>query len=221
MQINVVRSCLVFAVLAAIASAVDLSNVVLAQLPAAANNAPTDESLRRELLDMKERDQVARRELMQMLPGEKDAGADVLAKMMDIDKRHTARMKELVSEHGWPDQRLVGDDGAQAAWLLVQHADLDVDFQERCLALLEAAVKAGEAKPSHWAYLVDRVRVNRKRPQIYGTQFIDRGKGLMPQPIEDEEHIDERRKAVGLGTLAEYAETLRAASKPPKETPSR
>jgi hypothetical protein len=121
-------------------------------------------------------------------------------------------MKTIVAEQGWPGRSLVGEDGAAAAWLLVQHADLDVDFQERCLTLMEAAVEAGEARPSHWAYLVDRVRVNRKQLQVYGTQFIDRGQGPMPQAIEDQAHVDERRKSVGLGTLAEYAETMRAVS---------
>ena len=32
---------------------------------------------------------------------------------------NTARMKTIVAERGWPGRSLVGEDGAQAAWLLV------------------------------------------------------------------------------------------------------
>lgn len=165
-------------------------------------------------------DQHARRELLQTVRlGAPADGNEVLEKLMAIDRRHTQRMKAIVGEHGWPGKALVGEDGAAAAWLLVQHADLDVDFQQRCLPLLEAAVERGEATPAHWAYLVDRVRVNRRQPQIYGTQFRDDGNGhSVPQPIEDEQHVDARRKSVGLGTLAECAETMRAISdSPPSE----
>jgi hypothetical protein len=46
-----------------------------------------------------------------------------------VDAANTARMKRIVAERGWPGRSLVGDDGAQAAWLLVQHADHDPAFQ--------------------------------------------------------------------------------------------
>lgn len=46
----------------------------------------------------------------------------------DIDKQNTARMKEIIRQHGWPGRTLVGEEAAQGAWLLVQHADHDVEF---------------------------------------------------------------------------------------------
>jgi hypothetical protein len=203
----------VLAALLAIVPAFVPTMLAHAEPPSEEGDAKLNESLRRELLAMRDLDQQARQEVLKNTkPGALATDDEALKKMVEIDRIHTTRMKEIVAEQGWPGRSLVGEDGAAAAWLLVQHADLDVDFQERSLPLVEAAVKAGEAKPSHWAYLVDRVRVNRKQPQVYGTQFIDRGQGLMPQPIEDEEHVDDRRKSVGLGTLAEYAETMRAVS---------
>lgn len=117
-----------------------------------------------------------------------------------IDTNTTAYMKAVIEKHGWPGHRLVGRDGAHAAWLLVQHADLDPAFQKHCLALLEKAVAAKDAEPTDYGYLYDRVAVADKRPQRYGTQFIE-GK---PQPIEDEANVDARRKAIGLGTMEEY-----------------
>jgi hypothetical protein len=118
-----------------------------------------------------------------------------------VDERHTRTMKQIVTRYGWPGERLVGLLGAQAAWLLVQHADHDRPFQKRCLPLLKAAVTNNDAQPQHLAYLTDRVCVGEGRPQIYGTQ--------LEHPIADPEHVDERRAAVGLSSLAEYLESSR------------
>jgi hypothetical protein len=117
-------------------------------------------------------------------------------------------MRELVAEHGWPGRTLVGEDGAHAAWLLAQHADHDPDFQRECLTLLAAAVQAGEASAADHAYLDDRVAVAEDRPQLYGTQFRQEGDRLVPAPIADAAHVDQRRAALGLPTLAEYAESI-------------
>jgi hypothetical protein len=156
-------------------------------------------ALRREILAMRDEDQAARKEVIA-----KEKDADALTKLEAIDKKTTTRMKELVAKHGWPGNSLVGQDAAKAAWLLVQHADKDVAFQKQCLELLEKAVKAGEASAIDHAYLYDRVAVAEQRPQRYGTQFRDQ----KPQPIEDEEHVDERRTALGLGTMASYAKDM-------------
>jgi hypothetical protein len=52
--------------------------------------------------------------------------------------------------------------------------------------------------------LEDRIRVAEGRPQRYGTQFDWDASGEMsPMPVEEAEHVDERRRAVGLGPLAD------------------
>ena len=144
--------------------------------------------------------------------------AELLA-MMDEDQAGTGdfnarqtRLAEIFDEHGWPGWQLVGEDGSTAAWLIVQHADLDVEFQRRGLALLEEAVAAGDASPGDLAYLVDRVRVADGQPQVYGTQWTPDAAGeWQPRtPIEDEANVDARRAEAGLGTLAEYLDELEA-----------
>jgi hypothetical protein len=170
-----------------------------------------DPALRRELLALVKEDQAARQAAS--AGGFKDQAAN--DRMDAIDRRSTARMKEVVANKGWPGKTLVGTDGAFAAWLLVQHADADRAFQKLCLQKMEAAVKAGEAAAKDWAYLVDRVAVADERKQIYGTQFDENQE---PQPIEDEAHVDERRAAVGLGTMADYKVRMREDYGPPKPT---
>ena len=106
--------------------------------------------------------------------------------MQAADAKHTAKMKAIVVQHGWPGRSLVGDDGAHAAWLLVQHAD--ASFMEQCLPLMEHAVSAGEASTKDYAYLLDRVRMSQGKPQVYGTQFTSGADGkLVLHPVEDAE----------------------------------
>jgi len=113
-----------------------------------------------------------------------------------IDIEHTQTMKHIIAQHGWPGERLVGSMGAQAAWLLVQHADHDREFQKQCHALLEGAVKNNDARREDLAYLTDRICRADGVPQIYGTQF--------EHPIADPVHVDERRAKMDLPPLAEY-----------------
>lgn len=153
---------------------------------------------------MVEVDQRARESLV----ASADPAPAAIEELVEIDRKNTARMKEIVAAHGWPGKSLVGEEGASNAWLLVQHADQDLEFQKRCLALLEEAVQEGEASPKELAYLIDRVLVAEGKKQLYGTQFTQIDGRLEPQPIEDEPNVDRRRAAVGLGTLSEYRKVL-------------
>ena len=121
------------------------------------------------------------------------------------DYSRAARLEEIIAENGWPTEAMVGSDGASAAWLVAQHADFDVEFQREVVALMGVAVTAGQADPTELAYLEDRVAVNSGEPQLYGTQIRCRaGKPDPATPLDDPDHVEERRAAVGLGTLDEY-----------------
>ncbi|MFI0793862.1 DUF6624 domain-containing protein [Micromonospora rubida] len=160
-----------------------------------------------ELIERMGRDQRARSEMTGRI-----AGDDAWARMREVDIDNTMWFMEVLDQHGWPRRSEVGPDASAAAWLIAQHADLNPDFQRRCLNMLAQAVRADEAQPSHLAYLTDRVRRAEGRPQLYGTQFWygSDGRGpLQPQPIEDPERLNERRRSVGLGPFAEYASHLR------------
>jgi hypothetical protein len=133
-----------------------------------------------------------------------------------MDTANTEWLNDLVDSRGWPGRSLVGEDGAKAAWLLAQHADQRRDLQRKFLDLLRAAVADDDAEANHLAYLEDRVRVADGRPQLYGTQFTGRGRDLAPDPIEDPDHLDERRAAVGLPSFAEYEARIRASYSRPR-----
>lgn len=88
--------------------------------------------LRAELLRRMERDQAARK-----------AHDDAAAGRADAD--NLPWLKKVISEIGWPGRPVAGEDAANAAWLLAQHADSDPAFQRQCLDLLTVAASQGEA----------------------------------------------------------------------------
>lgn len=157
--------------------------------PLAEMDRELDEELRAELVAMFERDQAGR------TGGRDDEGDDA----------RTARLKEIIEEHGWPGTDLVGDDGEDAAWTIAQHSDLDPDFQRCALAHLEVAVEQGVGSPGNLAYLTDRVAAGAGEPQTYGTQMGCTKKGPKPAtPLVDPERIEELRAEAGLEPYEDY-----------------
>jgi hypothetical protein len=124
-----------------------------------------------------------------------------------IDETNQRRLMQIVDSEGWPAIAKVGAEASHAAWLLVQHA-ANLTFMERCLELMQA-LPAGEVKPVNIAYLQDRVLMMKGEPQVYGTQFQGIGEAMRVYPIQDMEHVDERRARVGLDTFAAYQAQLR------------
>ncbi len=163
-------------------------------------------NLRSELLDMAREDQLTR---TGQHPQSGDSREQMVATMTSVDRANTARMHEIVDEVGWPTISMVGSDGAQSSWLLVQHADLDAAFQRRCLMLMRKSRLRGEVYVGNLAYLTDRVLVNEGKKQEYGTQFHTVLGKHQPRPIRDAKNVDARRKEMGLSTLAEYEKLMK------------
>lgn len=126
--------------------------------------------------------------------------------MAIVHRRNGDRLALIVDAFGWPGFSLVGEEGADAAWLLCKHAIAQPELQRRMLPLVELAVARGEAPPWHAATLLDGIRFYEGRPQVYGTMWDwdERGE-LRPWTIEDEDGVDDRRALVGLPPLADQA----------------
>ena len=131
------------------------------------------------------------------------------------------RLHEIINKHGWPGIDLVGQKGAQAAFLVLQHADHE--SQKKYLPLLKAVFLKGDLPGQSFALLQDRVLMNEGKPQIYGTQLKSDATGaLVLWPIDDEVHVDQRRAAMGLPSMAAYLKLFnleyRFTPAPPAET---
>lgn len=171
-------------------------------------------ALRAELLKRMKAEQDIRFELMKENPTNKSLRPTgqaspeikaVLEKMEAIDKDNLAWFKTVVKEKGWPGKAMVGPDGAQGAFLIAQHAVSDLNFMADCHKKLIEAHKAGDAEGQWVALMTDWLLVLKdKKKQLYGSQLESKDGKLVPQPIEDEAHVDERRKALGMPPLADY-----------------
>jgi hypothetical protein len=166
-----------------------------------------DEELRAELLARRDEDQRVRTAFVSPLDSRPCFSPAEITEMTRVDRANTAWLAKLTARRGWPGRTLVGKDGAQAAWLLAQHAD--PESQPAFLNLMRVAISAGEASATDLAYLEDRVRMHAGRPQLYGTQFINDPQGLRPWAIDDPENLDQRRSSVGLGPFADYEARMR------------
>ena len=164
--------------------------------------------LREELLRRAEKDQAARK-----------AYRDDWQQVAAVDAENLPWLEGLINEVGWPGRSLVGEDGAHAAWLLVQHADASPAFQRRCLDLMTEAVERAEATRRELAYLTDRVLLAEGQPQEYGTQMSGTEDGWTPKNLRDPGEVDSRRAAVSLGPMSEHLERINRNYGPPK--PSR
>ena len=131
-------------------------------------------------------------------------------KWQQLDQQNTTDLKSLLTIYSWFSISEFGAVADQNAWLLVQHADQDPEFQKVVLVKLEKLYSVNETKPANYAYLFDRVAASWNDPskrtlQRYATQGTCVGPGKWePIPYEDPANIDVRRASVGLGTLAEY-----------------
>jgi hypothetical protein len=165
-----------------------------------------DQALRQELLALVEQDHA-------FVSGpEHDPNSDeVQRQRLELLGRLRRRLVEILDTHGWPGKSLVGDDGAEAAWMLALHTMPDPEVLRRCLRLMRAAAAAGEAESWQVAFLVDRVSLVERNVQVYGTTICRQADGSFGPPLlEDPDQVDERRRAVGLPPLEEDIRKIEA-----------
>ena len=122
----------------------------------------------------------------------------------ELHLRQANELERIIDTHGWPGISLVGKEGAEAAWLILQHSISRPDFMKKCFPLFDSAVQNNEASIKHLSCLADGIRYFSRQPQIYGNYFDWNEKGqFCPWVIEDPENVNERRQQAGLNTLEE------------------
>jgi hypothetical protein len=164
----------------------------------------TKPELSTELLGMKQEDEELHTQLS-------EAGAltgHYVPSLRAVHEKNAARLREILSEHGWPDETQVGSDGAYAAWMIVQHGIGDPNLQRAVLHLLEQEAASGRIPAWHAAYLGDRIAMYERRPQRFGTQWLDdpRDGRTRPWSIQEPDKVDSLRATVGLGPLSKIPE---------------
>lgn len=149
-----------------------------------------NKDLQTHLLALKQNDDEARARLVA-------AGVLYQGYNQEMERVHIQNAEQLetiINRYGWPGRALVGEEGAGAAFLIVHHAISRPALQRQCLELIRASVRSGDVEPRHEALLVDRIRFNERRPQIYGTIFDwDENGEMSPWPIEYPDRVEARR----------------------------
>ena len=178
----------------------------------------------KEILKMRKMEQKLRKKLVKNMQKGKTQTArnkKIRLKTIAADRNNTARLNEIINQYGWPTIELVGERASNGAWLIAQHADRNPLFQEKCLALLKAAVDQKQANPRHYAYLYDRVQLAKGNKQRYATQANTNAfaKNNFFKTIEDEANVQKRREEMGISQHIEgYAKALGFDYKIPSPT---
>lgn len=176
--------------------------------------AASDPLLRAELLKMATQDQAVREAMV--------AGSSLTPEQVKqwqaVDQHNLQRLHQIVDSQGFPDSSQVGYDGVGAAWLLLQHADRDPEFQARMLVVLgqrnDPAIRKDQL-----ALLTDRVLIAQGKPQRYGSQYLDVGtSGVRMQAVESPETLDQRRASMGLPPSATYECIVKSVYAPAAKT---
>lgn len=120
------------------------------------------------------------------------------------DSINLTKVRTILDERGWLGKDIVGPQGNQTLFLVIQHADLEI--QKQYLPIMREAAEKGDANGADLALLEDRVALRMGKKQIYGSQI---GRDLKTgefyvMPLDDPDNVDERRAAVGLGKLQDY-----------------
>lgn len=118
------------------------------------------------------------------------------------DSLHLQYVVAVLTEHGWLGTSVIGKKANISIFLAIQHAPND-QVRERYYPMLEASAKRGESSLAQMATMKDRILVNKKQPQLYGTQwnYVDDKQVLFP--LEDVNSVNEKRVEVGLQRLTD------------------
>lgn len=166
-----------------------------------------DKELQAELLEIYEADQGIRHAY---ISSRKELGwdhptVDSLARVMHHqDSINLGRLTKILDERGWVGPELVGGQASHTQFLVIQHADLEV--QEKYFPMVKEAVEKKQLRPSSFALLQDRMALRQGKLQIYGSQLAahPETKQYYLQPMIDPDRVDERRAEIGLSPLADY-----------------
>jgi len=175
----------------------------------------TEELIRMQSIDQAGRDALEFIDLNTLAEDERAAASSAVwdeIHRRDLDVQ--ARLKEMRPAEGWFRISDYTDQGALAAFLIVQHAENDPEFQRDVLAAMEPLFGTEELDGRAYALLYDPIAMEDGRYQRFGGQMICMDNRWVLYPIEDPEGADARRRQAGFDlTLDEN--TARYAERPP------
>ncbi len=156
-------------------------------------------------------DQFWRKEFLKVQHKEhSDYSEDTINEKWQIaDSVNELKAKLITKRYGYPGYDLVGP-ASDNFWAIIQHCDDDIPFQEHVLALMKQQLSRKNVSKVKYAYLIDRILVNKNQKQIYGTQLSrnDKTGKFTPFPLKYPKLVNKLRKQLGLESMEMYLKSF-------------
>jgi hypothetical protein len=179
--------------------------ILLTSLPAMSQ---LDTGLQDQLVKMAEQNQQVSQSLDKYDP--ENIPLTLQSVATEINNIHTQTLKEIVTLYGWPSKKQIGEKGIKAAFILIKHSN-DLAFQQDMLPLIiQSYIDKEGIAGQDVAQFTDNISIKLGKKQVFGTQakLID-GKVVFA-PIQNMEMVDPLRAQMGMSSLLEYKQILKA-----------
>lgn len=119
-----------------------------------------------------------------------------------LDSENQKEVSKIIEKMGYQGRLQVGTEYEDVMFLVMQHSN--IEMIEKYLPILKQEVKNRNLKPRTIAYLTDRLMLLKKKPQVYGTQYVDKNGERELYEIENVNEVNYRRFKVGLTMLDQF-----------------
>lgn len=110
----------------------------------------------------------AERRLRSQLAASREALAGIPPELRALHEANARELELIIDDDGWPTLAEAGEEGVEAAFLIVLHAVSRPAFQRRCLALMRAAAARGDIPLRHPQALEERLKAMDALPGAVG-----------------------------------------------------
>jgi hypothetical protein len=117
-------------------------------------------------------------------------------------------VKTYFNDNGFPGIKENGKEASLNFWLIVQHGDHDVKFQNKVLKAMRKEVNYKNVSLRNFAYLYDRVKKNKNKPQLYGTQISWTTGKPLPYNLKNPKEVNGRRMKMELEPIEDYLKSF-------------
>jgi hypothetical protein len=116
------------------------------------------------------------------------------------------KIKKLNSKYGYLGFDKVGEEYSKKFWITIQHADNDIEFQQKMLKELGKEIEKNNAEKSNYAMLEDRIAINLNQKQRFGSQLTyNKAEQAIPKNgLLDSLNVDNLRIKYNLPPFKEY-----------------
>ncbi|SNS06035.1 DUF6624 domain-containing protein [Hymenobacter mucosus] len=181
--------------------------------------------LRNVLTAVYERDQQVRNIDFELIRTDSVAARAFSAQLHATDSLNQAIVLPLLARYGWLPRQAIGEQAADALFLVVQHSDLAI--MRRFLPQLQEQARRGQASAPDAATMQDRVLMLEGKKQVYGTQASNNVRPhqqriVVVWPIQAPDKVNSLRRQVGFtSTVQQNADRLGAQYDPAEQLPQK